>query len=323
MGIHNLGYRHWQGDRTSSAFHWLVVAENGIRRAWGSSWLRRMLFFAWLPSISMGFLIFLYEQSESGSPASRATLLQLSPLLMDSDTDIRNARSGVLDLLTKSRESPGEARHMFWSSLLLTLFRRSQPFILIPMIGIIAPPLISQDIRSRAFLIYFSRPLSRTQYVVGKLATVLFYVFLITLLPALLLFCTGVLLSPDLSVLSSTLDLPLRIFAASAVIALPTASLALMLSSLTVESRFAAFAWFSLWIFGAFTASLITNAQWGAPDSGLRYLSLFELFSDVTATILDPDLGDREIVEQFSVLTVITGVSMAVLIRRISAPLQA
>ncbi len=60
MGIHNLGYRHWQGDRTSSAFHWLVVAENGIRRAWGSSWLRRMLFFAWLPSISMGFLIFLY-----------------------------------------------------------------------------------------------------------------------------------------------------------------------------------------------------------------------------------------------------------------------
>ena len=63
MPIHNLGYREWQGTLRTPSSRWLVIAEIGIRRAWQSAWLRRMMFFAWVPGIVMGFMIFLYEQS--------------------------------------------------------------------------------------------------------------------------------------------------------------------------------------------------------------------------------------------------------------------
>ena len=63
MPIHNLGYRAWQGELQSSSTRWLVVAEIGIRRAWQGAWLRRMMFFAWVPGVVMGFMIFIYEQS--------------------------------------------------------------------------------------------------------------------------------------------------------------------------------------------------------------------------------------------------------------------
>ena len=42
MPIHNLGYREWKGELEPSSTRWTVVAEIGIRRAWQSSWLRRL-----------------------------------------------------------------------------------------------------------------------------------------------------------------------------------------------------------------------------------------------------------------------------------------
>jgi hypothetical protein len=47
----------------SPSSRWLVVAKIGIRSAWQSAWLRRMMFFAWVPGLVMGFMIFIYEQS--------------------------------------------------------------------------------------------------------------------------------------------------------------------------------------------------------------------------------------------------------------------
>ena len=64
------------------------------------------------------------------------------------------------------------------------------------------PPLISQDIRSRAFLLYFSRPLTRMEYLVGKTASLWAYLAMITAVPALSLYAIGVVLSPNLSVVS-------------------------------------------------------------------------------------------------------------------------
>ena len=70
--------------------------------------------------------------------------------------------------------------------------------------------MISQDFRSRAFLLYFSRPLTKVQYIAGKAATISLYLLCVTMFPALLLYLVGVLLSPDISVLYATWDLPLR-----------------------------------------------------------------------------------------------------------------
>ncbi|MBL8811610.1 MAG: ABC transporter permease subunit [Planctomycetaceae bacterium] len=324
MPIHNLGYRSWTGEFEPAGTRWTVIAEIGIRRAWLSSWLRRVLFFAWVPGVLMGFMIFMYEQSNADVRSfSRGAFGGLAQLLLEPQVSSGFPRHvNVMQLLTNKDEDPGKQRHAFWSLLLQTLFKRSQPFILIPLIGLIAPPLISQDFRSRAFLLYFSRPINRSQYIIGKVATVLFYLIMITLLPALLLFVTGVALSPGLQVLNATWDLPFRSLACTCVIVLPSTALALMLSSLTTESRYASFGWFAIWIFGFLAHLAVTPIIATDSHSLLHCLSLFHVYSDVTAWILDPSFKITGIETRIILLMVLTAVSTAVVFRRVSAPMQ-
>jgi len=53
---------------------------------------------------------------------------------------------------------------------------------------IVAPPLISRDLANNALPLYLCRPLSRTQYVLGKMAAVAFLLSLVTWVPGLLIF---------------------------------------------------------------------------------------------------------------------------------------
>jgi len=53
---------------------------------------------------------------------------------------------------------------------------------------IVAPPLISRDLANNALPLYLCRPLSRTEYVLGKMAVVVFLLSLITWVPGLLIF---------------------------------------------------------------------------------------------------------------------------------------
>lgn len=322
MPIHNLGYREWNGELESSSTRWTVVAEIGVRRAWQSMWLRRMLLFAWLPAIFMGFMIFLFEQAEQNRDGEAVgAILAMADVMMPRFSDPGHLSVKLRQLFSEGG-SPEERRHTFWSILLLNLFRRSQPFILIPIVGVIAPTLISQDFRSRAFLLYFSRPLTRVQYILGKAVTILFFQSLITLFPALLLFTLGVLLSPSFSVLTVTWDLPLRIFLVSAVISIPTTCLALMLSSLTTDSRYASFGWFAIWIFGYIAWTAVVPFSTAGDSSILQCLSLFHLLSDVAAWVLDQNLGIVGIDTRLSVLAGLTAISLIVVFRRVSAPMQ-
>jgi ABC-2 type transport system permease protein len=53
---------------------------------------------------------------------------------------------------------------------------------------LVAPPLISRDLSNNALPLYLCRPLSRTEYVLGKIAVVVFMLSLITWIPGLLIF---------------------------------------------------------------------------------------------------------------------------------------
>ena len=153
---------------------------------------------------------------------------------------------------------------------------------------------------------------------------VCFFLAAMSTLPALCLYFLGVLLSPDLSVIFDTWDLPFRIFLASFVLLIPTTSLALMLSSLTAESRFASFAWFAVWALGGITYAIIRATElpgaWGS-------VFLFEAIGDVQTWIFLPDLPPdiakpHEILAAATILIGITVFSLAVLMRRVSAPIR-
>ena len=52
MAVHNLGYRAWSGQLVPEWNRLWVICSSGIRRAWQSRWLRRMMFFAFWPKPS-------------------------------------------------------------------------------------------------------------------------------------------------------------------------------------------------------------------------------------------------------------------------------
>jgi len=268
MPLQDVGYRAWNNERCGPSSTIWVIAFTGIRLAWESRWLRRMVFFAWSPALIFAASFFAFEQAVDegrltslGAAAQRGRNLDGIGLLGTVLVDALGGSADEVDVET--------TRHLVWSRLLLAFMRAPQAMLLAAVVGLVAPTLISRDLRAKAWLIYFTRPVGRTEYILGKFLILLLLVLVITMLPALALWLTGVLLSPSISVAFETWDLPMRIVIASLLLAIPTVLLALAYSSLTTESRIASFAWFATWVacwiaHGALTtADLVASTQDG------------------------------------------------------------
>jgi ABC-2 type transport system permease protein len=251
MPIEDVGYRKWQGRRLSAVFSWLIMVWSGVQIARRSLWVRRALIVAWLPMVYLGAGMFFFENMMSQGQWGEIDEFQ--------QMMFAGSRSGAEGMpitnIVAEIENEGEyaVRHRMWAWMLATFLSYPQSFCSLLLIGLLAPPLISRDIRSKAFLIYFSKPIGRLEYLAGKLSILGLFLAFITLVPATGLYLFGVFLSPNLNVIFDTYDLPFRVVLASLIFIIPSASVALMFSSLTTESRYAAFAWFAFWGLG-FTA---------------------------------------------------------------------
>lgn len=260
MPLHDVGYRAWRGDRRGPGATIATIAITGIRLAWTSRWLRRMVFFAWSPAVVFAPIFFAFEQAVD--EGRLGTMREMA--LRDSTLDgvsllgamlVNTLSQGVRrPAVINDEDAPAaaaafavETRRVVWARLLLAFVRVPQALLLAIIIGLVTPALISSDLRAKAWLIYFTRPVGRLEYVLGKATILTVLVAATTVLPALALWVLGVLVSPSVWVVVNTWDLPLRVIAASIVLAVPTVLLALAYSSLTAESRIASFAWFATW----------------------------------------------------------------------------
>lgn len=252
MPLHDVGYRAWQGRRSGPWAAALAIATTGTRLAWTSRWLRRAVFFAWSPALFFAASFFAFEQAidEGRIESLQERAIRGRPVdalgilgTILADTLGRQDRSDA----AAAEPETDEIRRLVWSRLLLSFMRAPQAVLLAVVVGLVAPALVSRDLRAKAWLVYFTRPVGRLQYVVGKLAVLGTVVAAVTVLPALALWLAGVLVSPSIVVILETWDLPLRVVAASLALAVPTVLLALAYSSITAESRIASFAWFATW----------------------------------------------------------------------------
>ncbi|MFC1758637.1 ABC transporter permease subunit [Planctomycetota bacterium] len=322
MAVNSLGYRGWSGKVAPAWTRSVVIARTGIRRVWNSVWMKRLLLLSWMPAIWFGLGFFAFEKS-----IEYPELLNLATEFIQSNHPRMLA---VTEMLASGDVET--ARHDVWAWMLMTFFRHPQSVLMALLVGLIAPPLISQDIRSRAFLLYFSRPMDRFEYVIGKLSTVIGYLVMISAVPALSLYVVGILLSPNLSVVASTWDLPLRIIAATVVMSVPTASFALCLSSMTQETRTAAFAWFAALILGSITfnfvstmeginqmangqnVELVSNSNWSL-------VSLYHTLGLVQSWAFG-FVDFRDIYGSAIAIALLTIASLSVLMRRVAAPMR-
>lgn len=464
MPIYKVGYRKWEGKKTSPWGRWWIIGETGFRLAFKSAWVKRALFVCWLPIVIWGVCVFMVENQLEFQPelqhqiatatgespdkvsenvkasfeeflddevlpalqfakevkekiesedtneiefdgflghefrrifrrtnynpefaksppievfsidedgekqpiliADRDKLLnRIDRFIIQSESQIERAKDRAnmtpqqmminefltyvesdlpvlprVDILREKLSSGKESafRHTIWSWLLMTFFRYPQGTLILFLLGYIAPGLISRDLRSRAYLLYFSRPIGRLEYIAGKMATIGSYIVMVSTLPAIGLFIFSVMLSPDISALTNTWDIIPRILAASAVLVIPLSALALMLSSLTHESRFATFAWFAIWALGHgawMVIVLIKSIQLGQPPGALEVmqsdmvtnwsvLSLYNNLGRVQSWIFGFETFDQVWPPLF-VLIGITAFSLFILFRRVSAPIRA
>lgn len=275
MPILDIGYRAWQGQRSPAWTRAWVVASTGIRLVWSSNWVKRILILLTFPSVIVMILVGAFEQTQA-DPATRQAFQFIE---RNSGARRAVASSGISP--QELREDPTKMRHFAWSYLLFSLYRYPQAFGMILIIGLVGPRLISYDLRSRGYLLYLSRPLTPGEYVLGKAGVLYTILFSVVTLPALSIYIIGLFVSTDSWAIAHTWDIPLRILGASVFLILPTSAIALALSSLTQESRYAGFAWFAIWLLGHVAYSILYGAQQIDMQSGRRRQILAEAYSSL------------------------------------------
>jgi ABC-2 type transport system permease protein len=193
----------------------------------------------------------------------------------------------------------------------------SQQRLFVFLVIIMQSGLIADDRRTNALQLYLSKPLTRIEYILGKLIPPLAFVLGVTLLPAVVLLILQIVFAGSLTFLSANLFLMPAIVLFSLVQALLSAFAIVALSSLSKSRRFVAVMYAGIVFFTAAVYQvlrLITNSRrWAVISPG-------EML-DVIANAIFRTRGEPAVPVFIAVLAiaVIIGLSMLILERRIRA----
>jgi ABC-2 type transport system permease protein len=226
--IFDQGYQHWSGHLSNHAWRWLAISRHGVRTGLKLPRLKRTLFIAWLPAL--GLAVFLCAW---GLMERKAELVSgLQPALQIFGPEIM--------------AEPRQIRVEVWT-IAYSYFMNVELFLSMVLILLVGPNLISQDLRFNALPLYFSRPLRRFDYFLGKLGVIGVFLGLVTVAPAVIAYILGILFSLDFTILGDTLPILLGAIFYGLLIVISAGTLILALSSLARNSRYIAILWAAIW----------------------------------------------------------------------------
>jgi len=128
--------------------------------------------------------------------------------------------------------------------------------------------LVANDLRTGAILVYLSRPLTRRDYVAGKLLVIVALNLAITLVPGLLLYLIALALAPDQFVKWELAWIGPAIVLYSFVISLVLSLIALAVSSLSKSARVAGLGFFGL-LMGLELVHSVLREAFDRPEAAL------------------------------------------------------
>jgi len=175
--------------------------------------------------------------------------------------------------------------------------------------------LIANDRRSNALQIYLSKPLTRVEYVAGKLGILLCFLLLVTLLPAMALLFVQMMFSASFTFVRENLFLIPAITLYALVEVLLAAFTMLALSSLSGSARYTAMLYAGAVLF---TDALFTTLRAITGDSALAWLSFRANLGQIGDAIfrLEPRFDSPWLLSVVVVVASI-GLSVFVLERRV------
>jgi ABC-2 type transport system permease protein len=131
--------------------------------------------------------------------------------------------------------------------------------------------LIANDLRTGAILVYLSRPLTRRDYVLGKLGVLLILNLAVTLAPALALYAVALALAPELFWKWELAWIGPAVVIQSMAIALVMGLVTLAISALSRSARVAGLSFFGLLV-GLEVVRGILHALYRRPETALLSL---------------------------------------------------
>ena len=175
--------------------------------------------------------------------------------------------------------------------------------------------LIANDRRSNALQIYLSKPLTRAEYVAGKLGILLCFLLLVTLLPAMALLFVQMMFSASLTFVRDNLFLIPAITLYALVEVLLAAFTMLALSSLSSSARYTAMLYAGAVLF---TDALFTTLRAITGNSALAWLSFRANLGQIGDVIfrLEPRFDSPWLLSVVVVVALI-GLSVFMLERRV------
>lgn len=240
MPIFDQGYQHWKGSLSGHAWRWLAITRHGLREQFKSRIVRIVLLLAWLPALTLVIAMALWGLFEQGSEGVMQLLRPILPAGVAAD--------------------PHTYRLAVWTIAYSTFFKFEIFFIMLLMV-IAGPNLISRDLRLNALPLYFSRPLRRLDYFLGKLGVIAALVAAVAVAPAVVAYVFGICFSLDLGMIRDTWRLLPASVAYGLVIVVSTGTLALALSSLSRRSLYVGIAWGGVWLISSAVAGVLGGIQ--------------------------------------------------------------
>jgi ABC-2 type transport system permease protein len=222
MPIFDQGYQHWNGPLAGHTWRWLAVSRHGVRSLTQNRFVRLLLLVAWLPAIALVGLLAMWGLLEQQAESVIDFLRRLLP--------------------QEVIAQPKEYRTAVWT-IAYSYFFKAELVCSLFLVLIVGPNLISRDLRFNALPLYFSRPLTRLDYFLGKLGVVGFFLAATVIVPATGAYLLGVSFSLDVSIVRDTHRLFWSGLLYGLIITVSAGTLMLALSSLSRRSIYVGLAW--------------------------------------------------------------------------------
>jgi ABC-2 type transport system permease protein len=201
--IHDQGYRRYGGEKARLGTGWMVITRAGLRTFLAKRAFLGLLLLAWARFVLEAARIYL-----SSNMPQVASLTQSNLLAVTTETFHDMVDSGFINFV----------------AYIITVY--------------VGAGLIANDRRANALQIYLSKPLTRAEYIFGKLAILMTFLLAVTWLPAIALLVVKIAFAGSFAFLRQNLSLfpAITLYAFIRAIAIGAAILAL--SSLSNSGRY-------------------------------------------------------------------------------------
>jgi len=214
--IREKGYYHWDGRLEDKRVPWWPITRTGIQLAFKKRLFKFFFAGAFLPSVVALAFIYISERLEDFKSmiGSSKRLISIDPkFFMTYATN-----DGLL-------------------------------FLIIMVLVFAGAGLVADDLKHNSLQVYFSRPLRKKDYLLGKMSVIFFFVLVLTLVPALLLVVFKLIFAGSFKFLIDYPWVLLSIVAYTTVLTLFLAFYTLLLSALSKNSRYVMILIFMIYLF--------------------------------------------------------------------------